>query len=143
LHAVRNKLHPGSKSIGSGESYHYDLNPRIDLYDRRLICRSVFGHEFGADYGPNNVHAIYSGDKDTNMIDIEITRSSIFQFKPGMLYRNANDLDTEHPEDVKVLITPRHASGGKGTRYDRVMIAPLFLNAKSVSYKEILGDGWI
>mgnify|MGYP003322011288 CR=1 FL=1 len=112
----KEKVAPGEKYLPKGAAYHIKLDSE-DPEQKKLIHRSMFGPGHGGEYGPHNVHAIYSG----NTIGLKKGDDGVFELDPTALYVNRND-DTSDISDAKILVTHRAGMNQQGSG-GRVMVS--------------------
>jgi hypothetical protein len=114
---LKNKLSPKERYLPARSAYHVSLDEN-DPSHRDLLHKSMYGMEHGGEYGPNNVHAIYSG----NTVGLkQHPKGKFFELDPNALYVNRND-ETSDTAKSKILITNRAGYDQQGTG-GRMMIS--------------------
>lgn len=116
LQQHKEKIAPGEKYLPKGAAYHISLDAN-NPEQRELLHKSMYGKNHGGDYGPDNVHAIYSG----NTIGFKETEPGIHELDPTALYTNRND-KTSDAANAKILLTYRAGMNQQGTG-GRVMVS--------------------
>lgn len=126
---LKNKIAPEGKYLPPKSAYHIPLDKNNPEH-KQFLYKSMYGREHGGEYGPHNVHAIYSG----NTIGLkEHKEPGVFELDPTALYVNRNN---EHSDtsDAKILVTNRAGMNQRGTG-GRIMISHIgnVSNSKDIS----------
>ena len=139
LQTVKKTFHPGQRALPSGAAYHYSLDPENNPEDRDMIHKTMYGIDHGKSHGPNNVHAIYSGDT----IGIKKTShpsGSEYEFSPEAMYSNMKNNKDSDVSTSKILVTPRENKDQAGTG-GRIMVSSASNTPKSLDAIESLKSG--
>lgn len=129
----KDKLNPGEKYLPSRSAYHLDLDANNPEH-KDLLMKSMYGLDHGKEFGPNNVHAIYSGNTVALRKSDHPSEQGIFELHPNALYLNKNDATSDAPS-AKILVTNRAGLNQKGTG-GRIMIS----HRGNVSYSKNIED---
>lgn len=117
---LKDAINPGERYLPSRSAYHIDLDPNNPSH-KDLLLKSMYGLNHGKEYGPNNVHAIYSGNTVNLKKSENPGEEGIFELHPNALYLNKNDVSSDVPP-AKILVTNRAGLNQQGTG-GRIMIS--------------------
>ena len=133
---LKNKFHPDSgEELPNGAAYHVSLdknNPAV----RDLLHKSMYGMDHGNAHGPNNVHAIYSGDT-IGVRKTDHPDGDVYEFAPNAKYSNMSNNTDSETSDSKILVTKREGINSAGTG-GRIMVANHGVSSNSRDADKVL-----